>query len=154
MTPRKPFNPDQFALEYENVTDFRDSNTVAHAVQAYDTTGRYGYDILGAMHWSPRTGRIMRISVQREASRKGLGTAMWKHAQELASSNPDIPQPRHSTNRTLSGELWARKVGGELPPNKSERVVELADNLNARFKKSKVPSQWEQLSPHLIDDDD
>ncbi len=162
MTPRKPFNENQFSLEYEKyptylakkgTNEFKDEPEEVHSVKAFDATGRYGWQQLGSMQWHGSTGRILRIQVENDVTRKGLGTRLWQHANELAAQNTDIVAPKHSRDRTLSGELWARRVGGELPPNTNPRAVELADQLDRRFKKSKAPTQWEQLGPFLIDSD-
>lgn len=42
----------------------------------------------------------------------GVGTGMWRYAQEAGLN------PKHSAERTDEGDRWARHVGGELPPRK------------------------------------
>lgn len=59
-------------------------------------------------------GHINDIQVEPDLQRQGIGTALWKHANELADQKV-VPRPKHSKQRTDEGDQWARKVGGRLP---------------------------------------
>lgn len=64
---------------------------------------------VGAMVWTRKSHEIHNVHVQPDHQRKGLATAMWNMGQELR------PKPKHSPDRTESGDAWARKVGGRIP---------------------------------------
>lgn len=59
-------------------------------------------------------GHVDDVSVDDQYQRRGVGTALWNHANELADKKL-IPRPKHSPQRTYPGDQWARKVGGKLP---------------------------------------
>lgn len=71
---------------------------------------------VGHFYWHPQTGEIKDVLVMGEHEGKGLASQMFRTAQQTAASNPKVPTPRHSADRTDEGDAWARKVGGALPP--------------------------------------
>jgi len=89
-----------------------------HSVHAIDKeTGKP----IGHLQWSGEEwgGRIWDVGVHEEHQRRGLGTAMYQHAKEIAkNSGGRITPPEHSDARTEAGDAWAQKVGGNLPENK------------------------------------
>lgn len=64
---------------------------------------------VGELDWYGTTGVIHNIDVEPEHGRRGLATAMWEWAQTMRRP------PKHSRDRTVAGEAWARSVGGTLP---------------------------------------
>jgi hypothetical protein len=60
----------------------------------------------GQMRWSGSSGEIRTVDVDPVVQRRGIGTAMWKHAQQYD------PQPVHSRVQSPAGKKWADKVGG------------------------------------------
>lgn len=74
----------------------------------------------GFLDWYHTGGEIYDIGVSKEHQRKGLATAMYRHAQKLSESNKDIPTPKHSETRTDEGEEWAKSLGEVLPKRKED----------------------------------
>ena len=68
----------------------------------------------GEMTWA-KGGKVLDVTVDHVFQRQGVGTALWKHAHELAASNARIPRPKHSNDRTNAGDAFAHSVGGRLP---------------------------------------
>lgn len=66
------------------------------------------------MQWRDEDGRIEHISVNNDMRRRGIATAMWNRAHQLAEER-GIPAPQHSPQRTPDGDAWAKKVGGNVP---------------------------------------
>jgi GNAT superfamily N-acetyltransferase len=77
-----------------------------HLIKAYK--GQDGP--VGVLKWDATTGETRDVQVEPEHQRKGLATAMWNHAKEVAPI-------RHSGTRTPEGDAWAKTVGGKLPEN-------------------------------------
>lgn len=69
---------------------------------------------LGWMQWRDDTGKIEHIMVNNDRRRQGIATAMWNRAHQL-SQERNIPAPQHSSQRTPSGDAWAKAVGGPVP---------------------------------------
>jgi hypothetical protein len=152
MTRRKPLSPDQFNLHFSTEPKYTQGDEKIHVIEARENT--YNRRI-GHMIWDAQRGHIIRINVNRDVARKGLGTEMWKTGHDIASQDPSVVPPKHSKDRTLAGELWARRVGGDLPPNKNERAVELADQVQAAHPRGgRYYTQWEDLSPIIRDTED
>lgn len=63
----------------------------------------------------PTPNAVTEVYVTPARRRQGIATALWNHAQSL----PD--PPRHSNERSLAGDAWAKKMGGHLPENLNER---------------------------------
>lgn len=61
-------------------------------------------------------GKVLAVETDPKKRRQGLATKLWTEAQKHSEEVPGVPQPKHSSMRTRSGEAWAKKVGGELPP--------------------------------------
>jgi hypothetical protein len=68
------------------------------------------------MTWTPK--EVTHISVPEGAQRQGHATALWNEGHRLAGENARIPAPKHSADRTTSGDSWAKSVGGKLPRRK------------------------------------
>ena len=152
MTRRKPLSPDQFNLHFSTEPKYAQGEDKVHLIQARETTY---HQKIGHMLWDAQKGHILRIKVNGDVARRGLGTAMWNEGHRLAESSPDVVAPKHSRDRTVGGELWARRVGGELPPNKNQRASELADQEQAAHPRGgRYTTQWEELSPHIRDTED
>lgn len=87
-----------------------------HSVVARDQNA----DVVGVMHWRKRSsggenaGQVDWVEVDPSYRRLGIGRQMWEHAQGLGLR----PSPKHSTDRTDSGDAWARSVGGRVPRRK------------------------------------
>lgn len=75
---------------------------------------------VGHLYWHPRTGTIRDALVMGEHQGRGVGTQMYKMAQQTAETVRGVPAPKHSQDRTDAGDAWARKVGGALPRRKKE----------------------------------
>jgi hypothetical protein len=57
-------------------------------------------------------GTVGNVIVNAKHLRKGVATGMWNYAVQQGFN------PKHSENRTPSGDAWAKSVGGHLPKNK------------------------------------
>ena len=78
---------------------------------------------IGWLSWSKYTGVIYFVNVRKEFQHQGIATHMFDIALMLAENNVAL-KPKHSDNRTPSGDAFARKVGGELPVNLGEGLHE------------------------------
>ncbi len=74
-----------------------------------------GHRPIGSMSWQHKTGEILGISTEPEHRRRGLATRMWHEAHRVAGETRGVVEPKHSVDRTESGEAWARSLGGRLP---------------------------------------
>ena len=72
---------------------------------------------VGFLTWSNDDGEILDAHVAPEHRRKGLATAMFRHANKVAVENR-LTFPQMSENRTDDGELWAKSLGVDLPKRK------------------------------------
>jgi hypothetical protein len=152
MTRRKQFSPDQFSLHFSTAPKYNTGDDQIHMLEAHSTDNGQR---LGHMIWDAQRGHIIRIKVNRDVARKGLGTEMWQTGHAIASEDPSVIAPKHSRDRTIAGELWARRVGGELPPNKDQRASELADQEQAAHPRGgRYYTQWDELSPVIRDTED
>jgi len=61
-------------------------------------------------------GKVLAVETDPKKRRQGLATKLWNEAQQHSKEMPGVPEPKHSQTRTRSGEAWAKKVGGEVPP--------------------------------------
>jgi len=87
----------------------------------YDTNARPGYAkhhfvmhnannrLLGQLSLQD-DGTISAIEVHPEVRRKGIATALYNAAKQASQTNPDIPSPKHSYERTPSGEAWSKST--------------------------------------------
>lgn len=74
-----------------------------------------GHRPMGSFSWHHKTGEIRGLYVEPEHQRQGIATSMLGHARGLAAETRGVTSPRHSTQRTNSGEAWARSTGDRLP---------------------------------------
>lgn len=79
-----------------------------------------GHRPLGSMSWHHKTGEIRGINVEPAHQRQGLATGMFHQAQQVAESTRGVTQPRHSADRTASGDAWAQSFGGRIPKRRSD----------------------------------
>lgn len=70
----------------------------------------------GFMIWSGTS--IRGINVAADLQRRGVATSLWHEGHRMAAETAQIPQPKHSRDRTAAGDAWARSVGGRLPRRK------------------------------------
>lgn len=107
----------QYQLRYQPLPK-RSGPEMRHSIHAVDKETGQG---VGHMQWSGDewNGRIWDVAVHEEHRRRGLGTAMYQKAKNIAeNSNGRIVPPTHSDTRTPAGDAWAEKVGGDLPRNR------------------------------------
>lgn len=69
------------------------------------------------LRWDAK--KIRNIEVPEQFQRQGVATAMWDEAHRLSAGSSRIPAPKHSPDRTDSGDAWAQSVGGKLPRRKN-----------------------------------
>ena len=86
-----------------------------------DISAHLGDDWVGSLQLD-KTGRVEDIQVDDAHQGKGIGTAMWRHAEKLHQAGQITNPPKHSNYRTYEGEFFARSVGGHLPKNTAEWV--------------------------------
>lgn len=77
-----------------------------HTVEAYSDATKVGY-----LDWHAEHGEIEDVDVLPEHQRKGIATAMYQRAQEVARTQ-NLVEPVHSNLRSPSGDAWAQRVGG------------------------------------------
>lgn len=97
----------QFDISYD--TFDAGGSKPLHRLQARNATGF----TVGSMLWDSR--QIRGLNVIPEAQRRGVATSLWNKGHQLAAETKGIPQPKHSSDRTIEGSAWARSVGGRLP---------------------------------------
>jgi len=83
-----------------------------HTINAVNAAG----ETMGEMAWHSKY--ITHLETFPRFQRQGVATAMWHEGQRMAAENAKIPKPKHSGDRTTSGDAWARSVGGKLPRRK------------------------------------
>jgi GNAT superfamily N-acetyltransferase len=74
-----------------------------------------GHRPIGSISWHHKTGEIRGVYVEKEHQRQGVATALLGQARQTAAGTRGITAPRHSPDRTASGEAWARSTGDRLP---------------------------------------
>lgn len=84
-----------------------------------EITAHLNGEQIGFLSLEP-SGRVEDIQVEDEHQQKGIGTAMWRHAQALHKAKQIPSAPKHSNYRTPEGDAFARSVGGRLPKNTAE----------------------------------
>jgi 8-oxo-dGTP pyrophosphatase MutT (NUDIX family)/GNAT superfamily N-acetyltransferase len=70
---------------------------------------------VGWVNWSHKSGEIRNIQVRPEAQRQGLGTELLDRARTIAQNTRGVTPPRHSSERTISGDAWAKSLKERLP---------------------------------------
>jgi len=78
-----------------------------------------GHRPLSSMSWHHQTGEVKGVYTAYPHQRQGIASALWQRGHEIAAETRGVPAPKHSPQRTHSGELWARAVGGRLPRRSS-----------------------------------
>lgn len=77
---------------------------------AHSLTAHHEGQEVGEIHWSRHTGEVEQVRARKFGMRKGLGTALWDRANEIAAENPDtVSMPQHSPVQTEKGMNWANK---------------------------------------------
>lgn len=74
-----------------------------------------GHRPIGSISWHHRTGEIRGVFTDKAHQRQGIATAMLGEARRIAGETRGVTKPRHSPQRTDSGEAWARSTGDRLP---------------------------------------
>ena len=69
---------------------------------------------VGSLEWSCHSGFVQLVEVREDLRRRGIATELWFRALR-ASREHSWRAPRHSTQRSPSGDAWARSVGGLVP---------------------------------------
>lgn len=84
-----------------------------HEITAFidDSFGRMH---LGSLAWN-QEGEITGVYVPKRLRRRGIATAMFNVAHEVAEGMEDMNPPKHSADRTFEGDAWAKAVGGVIP---------------------------------------
>ena len=93
-----------------------------HVVAAYLPGSK---ESVGSMGWIGhnyaeehgfKPGVIKNIVVDEVHRRKGIGTGMYKKAQEVSkTSKGDIPNPRHNARLTSDGKSWKKSLKQDQP---------------------------------------
>jgi GNAT superfamily N-acetyltransferase len=73
---------------------------------------------IASISWHHQTGEIRGVYTTPEHQRQGIASSLHAKAGEIASETRGVPTPKHSADRTTSGDAWARSVGGRLPRRK------------------------------------
>ncbi len=74
---------------------------------------------LGTIIWHKKSGNVDWIRTHQDYRGLGLATSLWEKAHKLAADT-GIKAPQHSKDRTDTGNVWAKAVGGKLPPRRTE----------------------------------
>jgi hypothetical protein len=82
----------------------------------HEVVAHSGGEFVGSMRWNSRA--VQGINVNQQNRRQGIATAIWHEGHRLAEENARVPRPKHSGDRTIEGDAWARSVGGSLPRRK------------------------------------
>jgi GNAT superfamily N-acetyltransferase len=69
-----------------------------------------GHRPMSSLSWHHKTGEIKGVYTAPEHQRQGLASALHADAGQRG-----VVAPKHSADRTTSGDAWARSVGGRLP---------------------------------------
>ena len=70
---------------------------------------------VASMSWHHQTGEVKGVFTDPAHQRQGIATALWHEGKRIATETRGVTTPKHSAQRTKSGEAWARSVGGRLP---------------------------------------
>jgi GNAT superfamily N-acetyltransferase len=70
---------------------------------------------IGSMSWHHKTGEIRGVYTTPEHQRQGVASSLYQKGQEIAAETRGVPKPKHSAQRTDSGEAWSKAVGGRRP---------------------------------------
>jgi GNAT superfamily N-acetyltransferase len=94
-----------------------DSSGFNHSLNAKNSEGKH----LGSIKWNGRTGRVNMVYVEEDHRGLGVGTALWERANKLSEMH-GTPMLKHSPDRTIGGDDWAKAVGGTIPKMDSKRA--------------------------------
>jgi hypothetical protein len=89
---------------------------VNHVITAR-TSDRKRVGELGLGKFGPSAG-LSWITVHPDWRRKGVATAMWRHANDLHSQGILEKKPEMSDYRTIDGDNWAKSLGEDIPENR------------------------------------
>lgn len=121
--PNTNLNPKQFAphVRYSVPTGKFDNNTTHFGLHTAGVTlesqapdSDKPSETLGHLHWSSTRGEILDVHVVPGARRKGVATALYKAAKDIAAKT-GVPAPVHSSDRSEQGDEWAKSTGEKLP---------------------------------------
>jgi GNAT superfamily N-acetyltransferase len=102
---------------------------------------------VGRLYWNHRTGEIHNVDVHPGSQRQGLATELLRRARDVAANTRGVKPPRHSSNRTISGEEWARSLNERLPRRTVEaRWVDVREKAK-RLRADKAVHLLEVPSP-------
>ena len=73
-------------------------------------------NFMGGIDWNAKTGVIEGVVTEHPYTRLGVASTLFHEAKKTAREQ-GLAEPRHSTDRTEKGDLWAKAVGGHLPRN-------------------------------------
>ena len=96
VKPKKVM-PEKYAIDY-------DSSGSLHTIKVKD-----GDDVAGHLTWDKATGVVEDLHVFPGHLKKGIATAMYKRAQEIAPIT-------HSPHRTPAGDAFAYSIGDPVVP--------------------------------------
>lgn len=141
-------------------TESRDSADQVRHLEAWDGATSAGYiEVFGRYYSAKARGRIKMIQVWEQYQRKGLATMLWEEAQRRW---PDL-KIRHSEDRTVDGDAWARSVGGPIPRRKmaalARTMYHLTDKVDFKLDPKRKPNnnttfgtEWPHPGIFLTDD--
>lgn len=112
LTKPLHYGPDHMGRQFAYY--FPVSASDDHQVNAFidDPFGRMH---MGSLRWN-QEGEITGVYVPKRLRRRGIATAMFKIAHEVAEGMEDMNPPEHAADRTPEGDAWAKAVGGVIPP--------------------------------------
>lgn len=120
---RKTAVPKGMQFTYNEPNDFIDAHQLSVTFKAGNGRRVKG----GTMWWHPDDGKVINIQVSRKHQGKGIGSALWQRAHEVASQR-GIPAPMHSDVQTPQGKDWAKSVDERgLPSMPGPGQTELFD---------------------------
>jgi hypothetical protein len=73
---------------------------------------------VGTLGWTHE--EVGSLFVRPSFRRQGVATSLWNEAHRIANENTSVPPPKHSSTRSDEGDVWAKAVGGSLPPRRGE----------------------------------
>lgn len=116
--PSTKLNPQQFAPHiYYEADPKRDTSNFGYkvaGVKMYSDEKMNHDNQIGEMTWNKERGEILDIRVPKGVRRKGVATAMYKAAKDVAKRT-GVAEPVHSADRSDLGQKWAKSTGEPLP---------------------------------------
>ena len=74
-----------------------------------------GHRPVASLSWHHKTGEILGVHTEPEHRRQGHASKLLSEGRRLAGETRGVTAPKHSAQRTDSGEAWARSTGDRLP---------------------------------------